>query len=63
MRRKVIGKCCDGCGILAFGREHDAGLIDIDKQRDVVVSAAGCGLIDRQLVTDDRPGLARARST
>jgi hypothetical protein len=47
VRFEIIGKCCDGLGVLAFGREDDAGAIDIDKQRDVVVAASGGGLVDR----------------
>ena len=47
VRGEIIGKGRDGLGVLAFGREHDAGLVDIDKQRDVVVAAPGGGLVDR----------------
>ena len=47
MRSEIIGKCCDGLGVLAFGREDDAGAIDIDKRQHVPMAASGGGLVDR----------------
>jgi hypothetical protein len=44
VRPEIIGKCCDGLSVLAFGREDDAGAVDIDKQLDVMVAAWGGGL-------------------
>jgi hypothetical protein len=43
---KVIGKSSDGVCILALCGEQHAGLVDIDKQRDVVVAAPRGGLVD-----------------
>ena len=47
VRREVIGKRRDGRGVLALGREDDAGAINVDKERDIVVAAPGGGLVDR----------------
>ncbi len=44
---QIIGKRGDGCGIAAFGDVNDAGLVDIDEQRDIIVAAPGCGFINR----------------
>lgn len=43
---QVFGERGDGLGIPALGGEQHPGLIDIDKQRDVVVAAPGRRLID-----------------
>ena len=44
---EIIGKGRDGHGLLALGREHHTRLVDIDKQRDVVMAAPGGGLVNR----------------
>ena len=49
MRGEIVGECGDGVGIPAFGGEQHPCLIDIDKQRDVVVTAPGGGLVDGDL--------------
>ena len=46
MGGQIIGEGGDGLGVLALGGEHDAGLVDVDEQRDVVVAAPGGGLVD-----------------
>jgi hypothetical protein len=53
MRSEVIGEGGYGGGIVALCSEHDAGLVDVDKQSDVVLAAPGGGFIDRE------PGHAR----
>ena len=54
MRSEVIGEGRYGGGIVALGNgNHDAGLVDVDKQSDVVLAAPGGGFIDRE------PGLPR----
>jgi hypothetical protein len=49
MGLQIIAKGRDGLGILALGGEQHPGLVDIDKQRDVVVAAPGGGLVDGEL--------------
>ena len=49
MRGEIVGERGDGVGIPAFGGEQHPCLIDIDKQRDVVVTAPGGGLVDGNL--------------
>ena len=46
VRGEIVGKERDRLNVPAFGCEHDAGLVDIDKQRDVVVASPGRGLVD-----------------
>ena len=49
MCRQIFGEGRDGVGVLALGGEQHPGLVDIDKQRDVVVAAPGRGLVDGDL--------------
>ena len=44
---EVVDEGGDGVGVLAVGDVDDAALIDVDEQGDVVVAAAGGGLVDR----------------
>ncbi len=44
MRGQIICESGDGRGVAAFGCEQDAGLVDIDAQRDMVVAALCRGL-------------------
>ena len=46
MPGRVIGERGDGLGAPALGRERRLGPVDIDKQRDVVVTALGGGFVD-----------------
>ena len=43
---EIVGEGCNGICITAVGNEQDAALVDIDEQRDVVVTALGGGLVD-----------------
>ncbi len=54
---EIVGKECDRLGVPAISCEHDAGLVDIDKQGDVVVPSPGCGLIDRHPPDSRKIGL------
>ena len=47
-RGQVIGKCRDDFCVLAFGCGYDTSLVDIDKQCDIVMTAAGRGLVNRR---------------
>ena len=49
MRGEVVGERGDGVGIAALSGEQHPRLIDIDKQRDVVVAAPSGGLVDGNL--------------
>lgn len=47
MFSQIGGEGRDGRGILAFGDVNHSGLVDIDEQRDVIVTATGSGFVDR----------------
>ena len=63
MRGEIVDKDRDRLGVLALGGEHDASLVDIDEQRDVVVASPGRGLVDRHPPDSRRSAFALARST
>src|SRR6478752_2675356 len=56
-RATALTGIADRLGIPAISCEHDAGLVDIDKQGDVVVPSPGCGLIDRHPPDSRKIGL------
>ena len=43
---EIVGELGNGVCATSLGNEHDAALVDIDEQRDVVVTALGSGLVD-----------------
>jgi hypothetical protein len=59
VRGEGVGERGNGCGVAALGGQQYPGLVDVDKQRDVVVAASGCGLVDRN--AGDGAMSARAR--
>jgi len=61
MGAEVLGKVGDGGGILAGGDEQDLALLEIDEQGNVVLAAAGSGLIDADLRDGGMVGLAAGR--
>jgi len=63
MGPQILGERGDRGGVAAFGGEQHAGLIDIDEQRDVVVTASRGGLVDGDRVTPEASARARASST
>jgi len=47
MRGQVFGESRDRGGVLAFGDMDDASFVDIDEQRDIIVTTPRGGFIDR----------------
>jgi hypothetical protein len=60
---QVIGEGRDGGGVLALGNVDDAGFIDIDEQRDIIVAAAGAVSSTATRLTAEVSARARASST
>ena len=61
MGTEVGDESGNGAGILAGSDEQDFALLEIDEQRNVVLAAAGSGLIDTDLSDRGMVGLAARR--